>query len=755
MNKEIKNIVFYTFESETGPRTQTCIFYMDGSVKNTNEEEGRELQEALKKGEITPRDPSKVHVYKMTGKILERDFDLLKGRGEDIEFADVPSKKTKKAKKSFTETLKTITGINLIKKLNDKRKAKKAAKEAAKLDDEVEVEDEIEEEKSKKSFIEVLKTITGVNLANKIKAKYKAKKKNYEEKKASKPKKEEGKFKKFFKKTFIGKIARQVAALATAAALLFVPGCSSKTQSNADKEPTAINDTVEMGTDDLLKETLSFAGMLKLSKSETQKDFMFNISQSLSTYNITFAKAYVEQGKDIKAALTWDEAVAMAIVYNNYSKEELIETFNGADLDVEALKDAYKTANLQLMGAHVIETEANPVDMSQLLGSKEAKAFYKKYHDMFLACKKATGTDQINKVNAFYQELYKDFPITEKVREEGIAHSDSRKSVESYKFSVIPMVSASEMLFQNLKTDKTLQDKAIAYLNDVGVCNRANDLIERAATINLMTKSEDDCIDYELLKNAKISELKEAKAYGISDEERDLSKLDSFKKALNANSKFTAKTATKTTTETVTEYRTETTRETTSDRDQAVKAAGADKVDAAEREADKAVEKENEAARKDAEKKADEEAKRQQEKSDAEKKDLENDIAQKDKDLQDKIDKANEDINNDQSVSEKDFGDHDVDFDNDHSDKDGKLKDSVKDITTDPSGDMTNQPLPDPNADDEYVSTPSKKATDQTIYEYEEPYTMTNEEKAAAIVEQMANETTYGVDRAKTYTYHK
>ena len=397
MNKEIKNIVFYTFESETGPRTQTCIFYMDGSVKNTNEEEGRELQEALKKGEITPRDPSKVHVYKMTGETLERDFDLLKGRGEDIEFANVPSKKTKKAKKSFTETLKTITGINLIKKLNDKRKAKKAAKEAAELDDEVEDEDEIEEEKSKKSFIEVLKTITGVNLANKIKAKYKAKKKNYEEKKASKPKKEEGKFKKFFKKTFIGKIARQVAALATAAVILFVPGCSSKTQSNADKEPTAINNTVEMGTDDLLKETLSFAGMLKLSKSETQKDFMFNISQALSTYNITFAKAYVEQGKDIKAALTWDEAVAMAIVYNNYSKEELIEIFNGADLDVEALKDAYKTANLQLMGAHVIETEANPVDMSQLLGSEEAKAFYKKYHDMFLACKKATGTDQINK----------------------------------------------------------------------------------------------------------------------------------------------------------------------------------------------------------------------------------------------------------------------------------------------------------------------------------------------------------------------
>lgn len=755
MNKEIKNIVYYTFESETGPRTQTCIFYMDGSVRNTNEEEGQELQAALKNGEITPRDPSKVHIYKMTGEELERDFKYLKGRGEDIEFADENIEEDNKNKKGIAEILKTITGINLIKRLRDKKKAKNETQEESQEIEEVEADPEVEEEKEKKSFIEVLKTITGVNLANKLKNKYKAKKTAYKAKKASEPKKEEGKLKKFFKKTFIGKIARRVAALVTAATILFIPGCSSKNQNTADKEPTAIKSMAEMGTDDLLKETLSFAGILKLSKSETQKNFMFNISQALSTYNINFAKAYTEQGKDIKAALTWDEAVAMAIVYNNYSKEELIEIFNGADLDVVALTDAYKTANLQLMGAHVIETEAYPVDMSQLLKDDQAKAFYKKYHDMFLACKKATGTDQINKVNAFYQELYKDFPINEKVREEGIAHSDSRKSVESYKFSVIPMVSASEMLFQNLKTDKTLQDKAIAYLNDVGVCNRANDLIERAVTINLMTKSEDDCVNYDILKNAKISELKDAKAYGISDEERDLSKLDIFKKALNADSKFTKNSAmTTTTTKTVTEYRTETTKEITKDRDQAIKAAGTDKVSIAEKEADKNVERENEVARIDAEKKADEEAKRQQEKADTEKKNLENDIAQNDKDLQEKIDEANKDINNGQSVSEKDFGDHDVDFDNDHSDKDGKLNDSVKDITTDPSGDMTDQPLPDPNAEDEYVSTPSKKATDQTIYEYEEPYTMTNEEKAAAIVELMANETA-NVENTKTYTYHK
>ena len=57
--------------------------------------------------------------------------------------------------------------------------------------------------------------------------------------------------------------------------------------------------------------------------------------------------------------------------------------------------------------------------------------------------------------------------------------------------------------------------------------------------------------------------------------------------------------------------------------------------------------------------------------------------------------------------------------------------------------------MPDPNADDKGNSNSS---SDQPIYEYEEPYTMTNEEKAAAIVEAMANAQTE--EQAKVYTYH-
>ena len=39
-HKKIENVVFYDFESETGKRTQACIFYADGSVENVAREDG-------------------------------------------------------------------------------------------------------------------------------------------------------------------------------------------------------------------------------------------------------------------------------------------------------------------------------------------------------------------------------------------------------------------------------------------------------------------------------------------------------------------------------------------------------------------------------------------------------------------------------------------------------------------------------------------------------------------------------------------
>ena len=66
--------------------------------------------------------------------------------------------------------------------------------------------------------------------------------------------------------------------------------------------------------------------------------------------------------------------------------------------------------------------------------------------------------------------------------------------------------------------------------------------------------------------------------------------------------------------------------------------------------------------------------------------------------LKDNIDAANENINNGGTVNEGDLG-HGARFDNDHSNSNGDLNDSVKDITTNGSGAVdSNTPLPDPNA---------------------------------------------------------
>lgn len=720
MEKEIKNIVFYTFESETGKRTQACVFYTDGTVKNTNEEEGAEDVITLMKSKgIGPKEYHKIvnkhYVYETTGEDFEEDFEEYLNKKEKY-----MAKKDRNIKA-------------LLKRLSKKQKSN--------------TEEDTDERGEK--FWRVLQTITGVNLVWGLKEKYLAKKRAVEEANKSKPKKEEGKFKKWFKKTFIGKITKRVAALITAVTILFVPGCSNaKTEKGPEATPTTINETQEINTDDLIKEVTSFAGMLKLSKSDVQKAFMNNISESLDNFNIKFANAYVEKDKNIKAALSWDEVISLALVYNDYNKDQLIQIFNGADLNTTKLEDAYKTGVLQLMGAHVIETRENKVDMSSLLESQEAKDFYEKYHELFLKCKEATGQEQINRVNEFYQELYKDFPITEKVREEGIAHSDSRNSIETYKFSIIPMVSAAEMLYQNLAIDKTLQDKAVAYLNDIGVCNRANDVIEKAALVNLSASKNNDYIDYNILKQAKITELIDEDAYVVDDAHRDLSELDSFKNKVNISFTYTNGTFTGEYTTTTTKYRTETT-STTTNRSQAVSSTSENKVAVAERQASSRLDAENAQARREAEKAADAEAKRQQEQADAERRQQEEKIAQDEKDLQDKINQANKDINNGQTVNEDDFGDHNVDFDNNHSDNKGNLNDSVKDVTTDGTGDKTNEPLPDPNADDKGNSNSS---SDQPIYEYEEPYTMTNEEKAAAIVEAMANAQTE--EKAKVYTFH-
>lgn len=619
-------------------------------------------------------------------------------------------------------------------------------------------------------------------------------------------------------------IFKRMAAAATAVALaLGLGSCSTpETAKNAQTEQTQLTqDELKNLTDEELLQminsgelsleqvkemlesgqikndvldNLSYEQLLQVTNSTVQQAEMTKVGKYLDYFNGTFADKYLETNHpEVRAALTWEEVNAINLAYNEFTKEEIQAIFNGHEIKSADFTNSYKEATLQLMGAFVLETRDTPVNLDSLLNTDEGKAFYQKYNELFLRCKESTDQEQIDAVNAFYQELSKDFPITAEVREVGISHSESRDDIEAYKLSVTPMVAAAEMMFQNLDIDHTLSDKAIAYFNDLGLCEFAQGEYERAEQIMLCSEDDKSLLTYEQFMNAKVKELTNKNIYFVSDEKRDISQYDLFQKWVNGHfnldengnfvidgsiSQSITTNVVDTYTKSETTYRTETTRTETSDRNQAVSMAGEDAVRRAEEAVDKQFEAENEAAKAQGEADAEKNRQEMQEAADKEAEEIRDEIEKDNQDLQDKIDDANDQINennkdqdtsNDNLVNEDDLG-HGVDFDDEHSNENGDLDNSVGDITTD--GDGAGADLPDPNESGaefdqnqpDYSNQPEGTFTagevdGQTFVEYEEPVTetatysateqttyteseLTDEQIADAIVNEMANNPT-------------
>ena len=434
---------------------------------------------------------------------------------------------------------------------------------------------------------------------------------------------------------------------------------------------------------------------------------MSNLYTTINGFNGEFASYYTEvfkiNGKKItvKPALSFDELVTLQVAYNKYDKKELRAYFNGAEMDSEEMTRFYKDASLQLMGAYVIETKENPLDMSVLIKSEEGKKFYAKYHKMFLEAKNATGQDKLNKVKKFYYHVRKDFPVTKEAREEGIAHAASRSSLEDYKLAVTPMIAAGEMLFQNLEVDYTLKKVGIKYINDIGLCNYAEEKFDKVEIISLYSEEDNTNPLYIQYRDAIIKLMRAKKQYAISDEHRELTNLSVFQKAINwhfelldnaewsHNGGFytnsTTRTETETWTETTTTYYEETTY-TEKPIPADVKAQIDAQIDAENAEAERRGYEDAERERQRLQAIEDENAKRVYE-----------EVEQDERDMYDRINHANDTIDNGGIVNEFDFGYHDVDLDRNHSDSNGNLDRTVEDITTDPTNDQTNQPLLDPN----------------------------------------------------------
>ena len=542
---------------------------------------------------------------------------------------------------------------------------------------------------------------------------------------------------------------KRCAALALAGTMTFsLAGCAGKTQTEDTNDNYAIVET----------QLSNFDNMLNKSQSEVQKATLGSVKDFLVYFNTTFADDHIEPDKDIRAALSWDEVIALTTLYNDFSNQDIIQIYNGADLDSYQMLTDYKTGFLILMGAHVLENSGVPVKLDMLLQTQEAKDFYNKYHDLFLAAKESTGEVQLNYVKNFFAQVRSDFPISMESRgsNAGIAHADPRNSLKDYYYSILPMLSAAEIMFQNLDIDYTLNDEEIALINDLGICNLAESRYNNVALLAATAGKKSEYADYEALKMELESVLTLNGTYVIDDAHRELTLLDEFfEKIKDGLKKSGGYWVISTSTYTVV------TREEVESREEAIKRAGEEKVKDAEDAVDEELKEENEKAKIDADKKAKKEAEKLQSEEDKKTAENEENVKKDEEDLQNKIDAANDKIDNGENVNEDDIG-HGVDFDSDHSDSNGNLDDSVTDITTDPTGasDSTD-PLPDPNQtgaefDASFYSTSYDyiESSDQSIYVGEEAYgakEITNEELADMIVEMMT--TAKEAETAKVYTH--
>ena len=753
-SKKIANIVFYKYLEGGRTVTKACIFYKDGSVLDTNYETGIDAcEEIVKERKITTRNAfqemiNKDIVHVMSGTEFEKSFqkfishevithEVIRETIRDkVDQIETPIKEEKVEKESVKPVMAAATagvaaGLAVNASKEEKKEEEKDEKES---NEEASFEDgyEIDSNESTPEMVEVEK---------------------------EEPKKE-GFFKRTWRKIKESKLGVRLTAIGIAVLMACgLYSCAKKnTLSGAmyrsnlttssdkllndeenhytlnafpiEKERTSTKENTVGVTQEEKQETTiydeatnsvlilgnneyydnySYEQLQAVTQHKVQKQAMKNLHDALYGFNETFADAYVEPGKDIRAALTFDEVSALQQAYNDYKKADIRAIFNGTELDAAQMTRDYKSATLQLMGAHIIENKDHPVDMSVLLETEEGKEFYNRYHKMFLDAKTATGKDKLEKVKEFYQAVRKDFPITDEVRTEGIAHADAYASLESYKLSVVPMISAAEMMFQNLKVDYTLNDKEVNFLNDVGLCNVANNKFEKIQAIVYACCTSDKTNPlYEQYRDAMIRYLKERNHYVIDDEHRELSKLDSFQKALEVEHQTTGEYWSyvggyNETTETHTETKTWTETETTTWTEVTVTEAPIPEEE--KEKIDAEIEGENEEARRQAEEEAERVRQALQEEADRQAEEVIREVEEDAQDMQERIEDANEQIElnqddnpeNDKPVNEEDFGDHNVDFYPEYEDGNGNLEDFVEHITTDPTGDQTGEPLPDPN----------------------------------------------------------
>lgn len=469
---------------------------------------------------------------------------------------------------------------------------------------------------------------------------------------------------------------------------------------NIEKETTSTNKFSNM----------SYSQLIDKTSNINQAHAMTSVGNFLDSYNVKFANNYIENGKNIKAALNWDETMSIKLALNNYSNNQISNIFNGV-VNGESLNkqysNAFESSMKQLTMAYVLEDFNNQISLDTLIDDQKGKAFYNQYNELFIKCKNSSG----NARKVYLEQLSNKIKADFSVDQNNVQLSTT--NMDPYKLSIMPMLTASQVIFSNDEFDHSILD-AVSLKFSQELKNTIDNKYTQYDSAILLNNSYDSFNpEYYDFKDQKEKELLESNNYNTDNNSRNLSKLDRYNKIIgtynkeekakkndiqvmtnnNAETKSHNNSQNKTKEYKDTEkvennsQEKELSQETQNTTEQEINKeteipnqTEESKQEPTEQETTTISEEQLQKERESAEQEANEKASEMQDEEESKRDEIESEISSEEESVSKEFDSINDSIDQEETVNSKDLEDSDIIIDDEYLDENGNISDSVKDI---------------------------------------------------------------------------
>lgn len=246
--------------------------------------------------------------------------------------------------------------------------------------------------------------------------------------------------------------------------------------------------------------------------------FLKTVYNYLSNYNYRFARKLNKDGK--KPALSFDEVVAQILVYNNFSKKQIINIFGSYELDSKKLLKDYKKAILQDQQAYVVAT--NPTGKEMIINRRKHSNFYIKY-------------EALSKKYNILKKVKTKRKIAKKIKKKVLKDFYKKKKIKGYKTSVISVINSMNIRCNRLNSEYRLKFSKLYKLNNKIIYKTAYQKLKKYERIlNNNNCNKKELYSYQVCRAIITNNLQNQNIYNIKDKERNITNQKQYKDSIKA-----------------------------------------------------------------------------------------------------------------------------------------------------------------------------------------------------------------------------